>query len=299
MKKTEKFTFALITLLAIGLVVSIVQMRNLRWQLENTRQELHHVSSNLSFQVNSIFSQVDERFNRQLSQIELASTQITGIDVGNRTADITFTLTPKQVSPNTAVSLNLGGEVVPMQRHEQLFTVTVPHSIFSDIRPIILINEDGTISTTQDSRIGMWSIMHEIFPTMRPSFSGSSTHGGGRLRINGNINTSFEQLQSSPVSFVDLHLVTSIGGVVTDRTQIPLDQAANWPLDKSIPLADNQELVLTMVATDSIGLEHHVTVWTTNRSVPGVLAIHGHGLDLRIFEPDGILLWQRELFGFY
>lgn len=297
MKKSEKIAFALIAILAVGWIASMVQISNLQWRVENTQNGLHHFSNVMGSQISLIFGQMG-MLNRQMSLIEIASTDISAINIDSLTADLSFTLIPKQVTPYTAVGLDFGGEIIPMQRDGQMFTATVSRDIFGDVRPMILIDEAGTINTTQDSRIGMWSIMHEIFPTMHPSFSGTSSHGNGRLRMNGHITVLHDRLESMPIEFLNFRLIEAIDGVVTNETEIPFDEAMEWPLERNISLADDQTLVLSVIATDSVGLEHHTTVWTIGtrvgtRDMPRALT-HGH--DLRIYHSDGTLLWERELF---
>ena len=295
MNKTEKITFALIALLAIGFVVSITQINNLRWQLELTRHEVLSANNNINFQIGWVYSQVEEMINRQMGLIELASTEIGNIDVDRLTADVTFTLTPRQVSPNTAVSLDFGGELFSMQREGQVFSLTVPLDIFGNVRPMILIDEDDVIHTTQDRDIGIWGIMFEIFPTMTPAFNGTSSHGNGRFRMSGYITVRYNRTETAPIFFENVRVVSTIDGVVTSETEIPLNESLEWPFEKSVALADNQEIVITVIATDSIGLEHHATVWTSDRRIPRSVMLLGQ--DLRIFRSDGTLLWQREFYG--
>src|SRR5699024_1815037 len=104
----------LIAILIISNMISFSKINNLQRQIENTDAEMSDLRYSVKEKMDTIYSNVDEMLKQKVSLIVSATTEIGVINVDDITVPITFTLTPKEVSENTAVSLDFDGELFPM-----------------------------------------------------------------------------------------------------------------------------------------------------------------------------------------
>ncbi len=153
----------LIAILIISNVILFVKNGNLQRQIENTNAEMNQLSGSIKNDMDTIYSNVDEMLKQKASLIESATTEMGEINVDDVTVPLIFTLTPKEVSESTVVSLDFDGELFPMEKNGTTFLATVNRDIFGDALPKIVIQEEGVKKITQDDRIGIRSIKESVF----------------------------------------------------------------------------------------------------------------------------------------
>lgn len=289
--------YIVIAVLVVMQMVSLAKINNLQNQLNNVKSEIYNQGNNTKNEINAIYSNVDEMLKREVSLIEIASTELGTLDISSLTVPITYSITPKEVSENTAVSLEFDGELIPMNKNGTTFTTTVSHDIFGNASPMILIDEDGVKKTTQDDRIMVWSIRgikDSLLPTMHPRLSGEARYGDSSYKRKGTLNADFKNVGSGIV-FTEMRFVIKVDDEVFSDEIIFTDTVPviwDWQVDKTIPLTDGQTCIMTIIAVDSIGLEHHYTVdhylgGANNQREPWFD-------DEQIYSADGELLWETE-----
>jgi len=269
-----------------------MKINDMQNQIANARNEMYNISNNTSNEVSAIYSNVDNMLKQEMSLIEQASTEIGKVNVETHTVNITFSLVPKEVNEDSVVSLDFDGEICPMNRNGTMFTATVTRDFFSSATPLIVIDENGITKTTQDGRIGVMSIKDSVLPVLTPILSGSSGYGGGMYRFNGNLYVDAKAI-TTDITFTDIRLVTKVdGNMITEDILSSETSMTDWPVDKKIPVGNGQVLVMTVVATNSLGYEHHYTVahWVGGSDAQREPWFR----DERIYSADGNLLWGNE-----
>lgn len=272
----------------IAQTVSIIKVSNLQSQIDNARTEINNMSNEIS----TIYANVDAMLKKEMSLIETASTKLGALDTDNLTAPVVFSITPKEVSGNTAVSLEIDGELIPMNRNGTTFSATVSRDIFGSVSPLIVIDESGVKKTTQDDRIIIGSMKDSLLPIMRPHFSGEAIYSGGTYKCKKTLYTDVKSTESGIVC-TEMRFVIKVDEEVISDEVIPIDTlSAGWQVDKTIPLSNGQTCIMMVIATDSIGLEHRYTV---DHWVGGAAAQREPWLDdEQIYSADGKLLWKTE-----
>lgn len=272
----------------IAQTVSIMKVSNLQSQIDNARTEINNMSNEIS----TIYANVDTMLKKEMSLIETASTKLGALDTDNLTAPVVFSITPKEVSGNTAVSLEIDGELIPMNRSGTTFSATVSRDIFGSVSPLIVIDESGVKKTTQDDRIIIGSMKDSLLPIMHPHFSGEAIYSGGTYKCKKTLYTDVKSTESGIVC-TEIRFVIKVDEEVISDEVIPIDTlSAGWQVDKTIPLSNGQTCIMMVIATDSIGLEHRYTV---DHWVGGAAAQREPWLDdEQIYSADGKLLWKTE-----
>jgi len=287
----------LIAALIIAQAVSLMKINDLQSQINNARFTIDNMSNNIRNEINDIYANVDEMLKREVSLIEIASTELGELDVDSLTATVTFSLTPKEVSEYTAIYLDIGGELIPMDRIGTNFTATVSHDIFGSVSPMIVIDESGIRKTTQDDRIVIWSMKDMLLPTMYPRLEGKASYSGDSYEHHGRLRADVKNVKSEIV-FTEIRFVIKVDAEVISSDVIPLDVLSDgWQVDRIISLNNGQTCIMTVIATDSVGLEHHYMVahWVSGASAQRE---PWFGFE-QIYSADGKLLWapEYELFG--
>lgn len=282
----------IITALIIAQIVSIMKVSNLQSQIDNARDEISNLNNNTRGEISEIYANVDAMLKKEVSLIEMASTKLGALDIDNLTAPVVFSITPKEVSENTAVSLEIEGELIPMNRNGTTFSTTVSRDIFGSTSPLIVIDESGVKKTTQDDRIIVRSMKDSLLPIMHPQFAGETRYSGGTYKCKKTLHTDVQNTESGIV-FTEIRFAIKVDEEIISDEVIPIDTLpGGWQVDKTIPLSNGQICIMMVIATDSIGLEHRYTV---DHWIGGANAQREPWFDdEQIYSADGKLLWKAE-----
>ncbi|MDR7855374.1 hypothetical protein [Tissierella sp.] len=284
--------YILIGALVLSQFSLLLRINRLESQTEYTKNQINNLSNDLRNDMNAIYSNVDDMLNRKESLIEISTTEIGTVNRDNLTVPITFTLTPKEVSENTMVSLDFNGELLPMNKAGTSFTTTVDRSIFSDALPNIVIDEKGVKKTMDGKQIGIIDIKNEIFPNMFPRLLGQASYSGGTYSRSGNLSVDTKE-SSKDIKFTKIRLVIKLDDKTISEEDIPNEVFdSGYEINKKIPLGDGEVCTMIVIATDNIGLEHHYTVdtWIGGSKMQREPWFE----DEYIYSSDGKLLWEPE-----
>ena len=288
----KNIPYIIIAILVIAQLVSIMKVNDLQNQIENAWSEIFNVRNNINNEVSAIYANVEDMLKQQMSLIEQASIEVGEVNADAHSLNITFSLVPKEVSEYTAVSLDFDGESYPMDRNGTTFTVSVTRDIFGNAMPLVVIDENGIMKTTQDERINIRSIRDFALPVLDTSLNGSTGYAGGMYIYNGYLY--FDSKAVSPeTTITDIRLVTKVDDNVITEEIIPSEMPnPDWQVNKRVPIEKGQVLTMTVIATDRLGYEHHYTVahWVCGSSVQKEPWFK----DEQIYSVDGELLWENE-----
>ena len=296
MDKKLRFKYALITFFVVTQIVSFFRISSLQHQLN--RQENHlnsllfqisNLNNNLHTNLNFALRQMDEMLRQNLGLFEAASTEILAVDADALEMSLAFSLMPREVSEFTAISLDFGDYVVAMARDGKIFTAEVSRGILSNTTPMIVIDEGGTTNVRTDGRIGIENVKATIFPTIRPQFSGehSSSRIGNitTINLNGNISLGIQNPANFFNSFVSIQSFLKIDEAVIESQEIAI--VSRVPVEGVFTLEGGQVFSVSIVATDSLGFQHHYISRTTMGNLFG-----GSNYTVAIYSPQGEVIWQ-------
>ena len=294
----------LITVLILLQIFSAVRIGNLQSQIENLRNDSMHLHNTIRGDINSGLFNMGELLRQEASLIAFASVEIGAPNIGELTVPVKFSLTPREVGENTAISLHIGEEAFELERQGTAFMTALGFDFFADIGlPVIVIYEDGISRTTQDSRLNIHSLRGAVLPEVTARFAGSGSTSSTGISRRGTVSVEISPAVSG-ITFSEVRLVTMADGAVLSD-EVIMDSAAlnsgasvsgKVDINKNLPLREGQVYTMTVIALNSIGLEHHVVIDHDSFSFPerfnfGRTLLGRHE---QIFSPDGRLLWETQ-----
>lgn len=261
MKKNIPFLLILALLLAQGL--SYLKIAELERQLAQTTSSLWTLQDSVNTQISSIYTNVDDRLEKQASYIEQIQTTIGVPDAADLTVPVTYTLLPKEVRNGTAVSLDFGDKILPMERNGTSFSLTVNAKIFdAELDPTLVIAEGDVTKTEKNDALSLRRIQDKIFPYMHIRFMGSYGGNGQGFHITGTLGADIKPVSSSPdtVTYEEALFVIQVDDTVLSETPIGIGRLDGHEIDEKIPLQDGETCTMLVVITDNLELEHHYTI---------------------------------------
>lgn len=191
------------------------------------------------------------------------------------------------------VNLDFNGKIIPMNKDGTSFTTTVDFSIFSSALPIIVIDENGVKKTMDGAEIGIHDIKREIFPHLFPRLLGQARYSDNTYYRSGNLSLDLKESKKD-IEFISIRLVIKVNDKIISEEVIPNEAFDfGYEINKRIPLGKGEVCTMTVIATDSIGLEHHFTVdhWVGGSDAQREPWFE----DEYIYSSDGKLLWESTM----
>ncbi len=246
-----------IALLVILQVVSIFKIGNLQKQLESANMEISNMGAYLRNEINDIYANVEAMLAKQASPIVSASVDIGELNREELTVAVTYKIIPKEVSEHTLVSLDLDGELLPLKKNGTTFTVVRSDSVFGRTsEPKIIIDEGEVKKTVRDERIDFGG-KESIFPIIYPLLAGESKFDGKTYERKGILHADSKE-NPSGIKFVKYRLVIEVADRIVSDQLIPVEQLSpGYELDEKTPIREGETYQMLLIATDSVGLEHH------------------------------------------
>ncbi|MEA4986565.1 MAG: hypothetical protein VB095_00680 [Anaerovorax sp.] len=292
----KKYSLHIIIVLCLLNVISFMKISNLQSSLQNMESNLSSSISNVSSEVGNIYSNVDERLKRQSSIIDYMDYEFGKINQNDLTIPITFSLTPKEITKSSVVTLDVAGKNVTMKRNGGTFTAIIPVSIFDGFTPKVIIEDGDILKNEQLNDFSIGNIKDRVLPELYAFLDGQSSYGSGEYKRTGNLNIECKQVDSS-VAFTEARLVIEIDNkVISDKKISPNREwdRFDYEIDEKIALENEQTCTITVIAIDTLELEHHCVVdrWvksdSNDRSEP-----HYFGDEI-IYKSNGELVYKPE-----
>ena len=261
MKKNTPLLLILVLLFAQG--ASYFKISGLERRLEQTTSSLWSLQDSVNTQINSIYMNVDEMLEKQASAIEQLQTTLGAPDAASLTVPVTYTILPKEVSSKTAVSLDFGDRLLPMERNGTSFSLTVEAKIFdTELDPTIVITEGDVTKTEKNDALSLYRIRDEIFPYMHIRFMGSYGGNSQGFHITGTLSADKKPVSTSldAVTYEEALFIIKVDDTVLSETPIDIGRLDGYEVDEEIALQDGETCTMIVVITDSLDLEHHYTI---------------------------------------
>ena len=290
MKKNH--LYLLIGFLVLSQIFLVIKQYELERDLDNITDSIYNQTNQMSQNIGNIYSYIEDLLDKENNIIASSKVDIGTPNKEDLTVPIIFSLTPKEVSKDTLVSLDFDGQIFPMDRNGINFTTTVDRDIFSPALPTILIDDNGTVRTMQDDNIGIDSIKDWLLPSLHVQLHGSQKNLKDVYSYEGSLN--IEPIPfDEEISFSEISLVTKVDEKIISEDLIREEAFyGNFRVNKEIPLKKNQVSTMTLVAIDELGLEHHFPL---DHWVGGSNMQREPEFDREyIYSADGKLLWKSE-----
>lgn len=293
----------LVVILVIVQIISYSRISDLQQQIQNISHEQQRLNERLMSEMSQIYATVEEKMNEQASYIEYAKVTIGAPDNQNLTVPVTYTVTPKEVSEKTALSLSFNGEMLPMDRKGTSFSLTTTAGFFEQgPTPDIVISEGNITRTEKNEALYLHSIKHHIFPEAFAHLMGGGEANSKRYKRSGIISLNAKDMAIAPIKeenaiseaikFTKATFVVSVDDKVVSEKPIAINKVDGYEVKEEIPLTEDQTCTMTLVIQDNLGLSHHYTLDVFTQG-----ADHQEEPffeDEKIYSKDGKLLWSQE-----
>lgn len=293
----------LIVILVIAQVASYTRISNLQQQLQQVSHEQQRLNERLINEMSQVYTTVEERLNQQASYIEYAEAKLGAPDTQSLTVPITYTVIPKEVSDKTTLHLSFNGEMQPMDRNGNSFSLTTSTGFFDqELIPDIIISEGNITKTEKNEALYIYSIKHHIFPEAFAHIMGGSEGNSKRYKRYGTITFDKKEMAVAPmkeekaaskaIRFTRATFVVTVDDVIISEKPIAINKLDGYEINEEIPLTEGQTCTMTLVVQDNLGLSHHypLDVYVQGAKTQREPFFENE----KIYTKDGKLLWSQD-----
>lgn len=294
-----------ITCIVVGLLVfSLVQIVMLRNEINNLKSVNSRLSSEINQingNINSIYTNVDEKLKKQASILSGVNYDIGEINNDNETVPVSLKVVPKNLSDDMQLAVKIGDETTAFTRKGNEFTAEFNVGLFIGYEeyPLLTIkNAEGTQSEYLED-VDLSYQFDKYFPTLEADIQGSSTtYRDSSAHINSTFNVSVHQYgNDSDVTFTKITLVEMLNGEEIGRKDITdkvteADISYTEKYEKDIDISDGYDLRLYIIAENSLGYTHEVLAgcWMDDKTEAMIETVLDNEI---IYDKNGNMLWQK------
>lgn len=266
----------LIGLLIVLQFLSFSRIGTLQDELTNTRNQMEHMASDQTNQMNNIYSNIDSLLKRQASIIDSFDYSFGNVDSEKLTVPITFEITPKETKTGTSATLKIFDQSAVMNRNGTTFTATISTDIFKPFEATVVLADSGVertekLEVPEDLQSNILPVVRAILESVSESTIYQLNPGelNGEYQRKGNVILEVKPVKNNRIE--QARLVYDIDGKIVYEKDIDTD-AGLTEMNKKITVAAGETLTVSVLATDSFGLIHKsiVDVLTLNKKAEPV-----------------------------
>lgn len=258
----KKIPYILIAVLIATQVYSITKINRLGDRMYDLEITVEEAKSQIQSNINSAYFSVNQSFAEQESLLLASSYEVGELNVEALTASVTFTVEPKTVTETMQVSLEIDGEIIPLEKTGLKYSATKEFGIMDEIVPKVMIEDNGVQQIQQNAGLAIYGMIEEVFPQIHTDYMAGSSwgakgYGSNNYEQEGQLEIYCEALNDNN-TFVDVKYVMKLNDEVVRETPIDLDEDGNATItiDGEFAVEDGQTLTGRIVAVDSLGFIH-------------------------------------------
>ena len=302
-KKSSKWQKIITCIVVCLLVFSLVQIVLLRNEIDNLKSVNSRLSSEINQingNINSIYTNVDEKLKKQASILSGVNYDIGKINDDKETVPVSLKIVPKNLSDDMKLSVKIGDETTELTRKGDEFTAEINVGLFVGYEeyPLLTIKSSTGTQTEYLEDVDLSYQFEKYFPTLEADLLGSSTdYTDSSAHIFTTISINGHQYNESPVHFTKVYLVEVFNGEEISRDDITEEVVdAGWEYTdkygKDFPLSDTYDMRLYVVAENSLGYTHEVLAGCCMDDKMDAMIERVMDNEI-IYDKDGNMLWQK------
>lgn len=249
----------------ILLVICLVQIADLKQQMQNLSNNLTHRMSDVENSVQNISSKIYRQLEKEASLLADSAWSYGDVDLDTYTVEFQCSVSPKEYQPEVtkAVLLTGTGEY-PMSLENGVYTVKADVPIFEESQVMtVQFHENGVIRT--EALDWYLNPRYECLPTAYADFSGgSSFYMEDVIRIldmDGELNINLES-KGGKYKAEKFYLLQYIDGKEISREELSMEQESAqcyylpWQRKFEVPFGCTYAIYVEVV--DNLGLRHRI-----------------------------------------
>lgn len=235
--------------------------------LQNTISNYQHQISNMNSNIDSIYNNVDEMLKKEASLLSSVDYTLGELDTENHTVPVTVKLTPKSLTDDTQMTMNVDGQTISFERNGNEFTATFSVGMFLAFNdyPMLNIVADGATKTELLESVELTTLYTRYLPNVYGYVTPFDEFKNGKLEINGTLQFDAKPTTTDgAVSITKVELVTvknkqEIARMdVTDKVKSDVNHI---PVQATYDAKFGDEFCIYIVAEDSLGYTHKVLAY--------------------------------------
>ena len=270
-KKKFDWKIAVAVITVLLLVICLFKIHDQSEQINNLQSSvslLQHKITNIDNNISSLYTNIDEHLKKEASLLSDVDYSLGELNTNDHTIPVTIKVTPKALTDDMHLSVNIGGASVPLERNGNEFSATMPVNMFVsyDSYPMLSITSNGTTKTEKLEDVNVSALYTRYLPNVYAFLEVGDQFKNGQLILNGVLN--FDEKPSvsdSDVSVVKLVLVTEKNGAEISHTDFSDKVQAGFTgnsFNASYDAAYGDTIRIYILAEDSLGYTHKRVCYT-------------------------------------
>ena len=269
-KRKFNWKIAVIIVMAGLLIFCLAKINDMSDEiasLQNSVSNLQHQISNMDSNISSIYNNVDEMLKKEASLLSSVDYTLGELNAENHTVPVTVKLTPKSLTDDMKITMNVDGRTVAFEKNGNEFTATFSVNMFIAFEdyPMLSIVSGGTTKTELMESVDLTALYTRYLPNVYAYITPFETFKNGKLEIDGHLQ--FDEKPSSidsDVSITKIELVTEKNGIEIARVDVTDKVDADFnhvPVQVTYDAKYGDEFCIYVVAEDSLGYTHRVSAY--------------------------------------
>ena len=235
--------------------------------LQNTISNYRHQISNMNSSIDSIYNNVDEMLKKEASLLSDVDYTLGELDTENHTVPVIVKLTPKSLTDDTQITMNVDGQTILFERNGNEFTATFSVNMFIAFNdyPMLNIVADGTTKTELLESVDLTALYTRYLPNVYAYVTPFDEFKNGKLEIDGTLQFDAKPTTTDgAVSITKVELVTVKNKQEIARTDVTDKVKADYnhvPVQAIYDAKFGDEFCIYIVAEDSLGYTHKVLAY--------------------------------------
>ena len=305
MKKNFKTILLLIN--TILLVVCLVQIADLKAELQNMKSNTDSQISGILTNLNNSYAYIEKTLTKEASIVSKAEWEFGNIDIKAGTVELKAYVIPKEYQPDVTQAFFLcGDEEVAAEYRDGKYEVTMNVPLFEDVSiPSVLFKENGTIRA--EGLDWVFNPRNELLPFVYAYNYGSVSFGKSKDNENmgtwifsGDLEIDVTAKNIEEFEIEKAEIICYIDGKEEERIDITLDGMVayntfsyNWNPTYEIPYGSKQDIFVEV--TMRCGLVYRSQISSCGIDEQGN-PIEDQGymeyMEASIYDTDGNLLYS-------
>ena len=301
----QNFKNILLVINTILLVACLVQINDLKMEIQNMKSNTGSQISSILTTVNNSYSYIEETLTKEASIVSKAEWEFGKIDIKKRTVEVKAYVIPKEYIPNETQAFFLcNGEEVASEYSDGKYEVTMNVPLFEDVSiTSALFKENGTIRA--ESLDWVFNPRNELLPFVHAYNYGSISYGKskenmGTWTFSGDLEIDVDAKYIEEFEIEKAEIVRFVDGKEAQRMDITLDAmvahntfAYNWNPTYEIPYGSRQDIFVEV--TLRCGLVYRSQISTCGMDEKGNPIdddLYPAMMEASIYDTDGNLLYS-------
>lgn len=263
--------FVIIVGLFIALFNSYSKINELNNSVSNLQNNLVQNINTMRNDIADIYENVDQRLKKEASILSGYSITYGPLDTNNYTTPLLVSVTPKNATDSTTISVKIGETTAQLNRNGEVFSGYIDTHVFIEetTYPLVMIKTKDSVQNEYLEDHDMKGLFTQYMPYLYSDMViDEETFSNNKTKISGDLSVDYKpSSEKSTTAFTQFWLVGESDGNEVFRNDITQkvenSNGKNFSIEKTYNSAEYEsfnDMKYYVVATDSLGFTHKILV---------------------------------------